>query len=37
MLELSLDFSSDLVNFASVDLVETFAKYLNTLSVAPTP
>lgn len=35
MLNLSLTYSSDISKFGSVDLVATFAKYLNALSVAP--
>ncbi len=36
MLDLSLTYSSDLSNFGSVDLVATFTKFLNALSLAPT-
>lgn len=32
MFDQSLAYSSDLVNFGSVDLVRLFATYLNTLS-----
>lgn len=35
MFDLSLTYSSEIVGFGSVDLVGTFAKYLNALSVSP--
>ncbi|WP_277750169.1 hypothetical protein [Prescottella agglutinans] len=37
MFDLSLTYSSDLVGFGSVDLVATFAQYLNALSLNPYP
>ncbi|BDQ19049.1 hypothetical protein RQN9TF_07565 [Rhodococcus qingshengii] len=38
MFDLSMSYLSDLVGFGSIDLVGTFAKYLNTLSAyTPTP
>ncbi len=37
MFDLSLAYSSDIVDFGSVNLVGTFAKYLNALSVSPNP
>ncbi len=35
MFDLSVTYSSDIVKFGSVDLVATFAQYLNALSVSP--
>ncbi|MDH6676883.1 hypothetical protein M2284_001081 [Rhodococcus sp. LBL1] len=35
MFDLSVTYSSDMVKFGSVDLVATFAKYLDALSVKP--
>jgi hypothetical protein len=38
MFDLSISYLSDLVGFGSIDLVGTFAKYLDTLSAyKPTP
>ncbi len=36
MFDLSVTYSSDISKFGSVDLVATFTKFLNALSLAPT-